>query len=173
MNARTTRIGEVISTELELATSDNEICGLSTLLNGAEALVVLFVPFCFGPINDGTMENLVIEVNERLDDFSEHDLRVICITKEPPSTVCYWIEERRLKIECYSDGTLDVSNALVGSFDLGLFLQGTKSINLGSYFVPLPSVVIIGGDGKVISKYTAPSPGRYSKYEWTSCIIYD
>ncbi len=78
--------------------------------------------------------------------------------REPPSTVRHWVSDRNLQLEVFSDGTLDFSNAIVGSFDLSLYIQATKGVQLGSYFVCMPAVAIIGGDGKIISKYIASSP---------------
>lgn len=83
-------------------------------------------------------------------------------TREPPSTNRHWISDKELKIEVFSDPTLEVSNALAGTFDLSLYILATKGVQLGSFFVAMPAVLIIGGDGKVISKYIASSPGNYN-----------
>jgi hypothetical protein len=74
-------IGEKLNDFLELASSDHEIVSLTQLIHGAEALVILFTPFCFGEINDNTMENLIVQVNERIEEFNQQDLRVICIAR--------------------------------------------------------------------------------------------
>ena len=75
-------IGESIANGLELANADNEVCELNDLLHGAEALIVIFCPYCFGDAESGSsMESLVMDVNNNLDEFSALDLRVICITR--------------------------------------------------------------------------------------------
>lgn len=70
------------------------------------------------------------------------------------------MSDRSLGLEVYSDPSLVVTNAMVGSFDLSLHLMSTKGVQLGSFFVCCPAVLIIGGDGKVIHKYVATSPGE-------------
>ena len=74
-------IGETISADLELANSDNEILALSNLLHGADALIVLFCPYCFGENTNNSMEALVSDVNDKLEFFNQKELRVICITR--------------------------------------------------------------------------------------------
>lgn len=69
------------------------------------------------------------------------------------------MDESGLGIEIFSDPTLKVSNALVGSIDLSLHIWEKKQIHLGSYFVPTPAVVVIGEDGLVLSKKLFTSPG--------------
>ena len=81
--------------------------------------------------------------------------------RELPSTNRHWISDKNLKLEVFSDCTLDVSNALVGTFDLSLYLLATKGVNLGTFFVCMPAVLIIGGNGKIVSKYVASSPGMH------------
>jgi hypothetical protein len=71
-------IGDLISSDLELANADNEIVPLSVLLHATEALVVLFVPYCFGK---NSMEILVEDVNNKIEFFYRKELRVICITR--------------------------------------------------------------------------------------------
>ena len=172
-------IGHKISSNLELGTVDHEISNLSHLLIGAEALVILFIPYCFGDILDDTMESLVLEVNRRIEEFNKNDLRVICISRyviffaliisteytdllrEPPTTVKHWMNDREIQLDVYCDPSLTVSNNLVGTFDLSLYLSATKGVQLGSYFVSMPGIIVVGGDGKVISKYIAASPGEY------------
>jgi hypothetical protein len=60
----------------------------------------------------------------------------------------------------YTDGNLDVSTALVGTFDLALFIQATKGVSMGAFIVPMAGVVLLGGDGKILYKYVASSPGN-------------
>lgn len=72
---------EFLPKDLEVANSDNEICGLNSLVLGAELLVILFIPFCFGENVKNSMESLVCEVNDRMDEFSENDIRIICISR--------------------------------------------------------------------------------------------
>lgn len=59
----------------------------------------------------------------------------------------------------FTDGTLLVSNALVGTFDLSAYVAVSKGVQLGTYMVPMPGIVLLGGDGKIINKYVASSPG--------------
>lgn len=63
-------------------------------------------------------------------------------------------------MEIFSDGSLELSRALVGIFDLAMFIQATKDVHIGSYMVPMPGVVVLNSEGKVINKYIAPSPGQ-------------
>ncbi|RYH12513.1 hypothetical protein EON65_38125 [archaeon] len=75
-------IGEAVSSDLELASSNNEIFSISQLLHGAEALVMIFTPYCFGDAtNKESIESLILEVDERIDEFNSQDLRVVCITR--------------------------------------------------------------------------------------------
>ena len=69
------------------------------------------------------------------------------------------MDENALGMEIFSDPTLKVSNSLVGSMDLSLYIWEKKQIHLGSYFVPKPAVVIIGDDGLVLAKKYFESPG--------------
>ncbi len=68
--------------------------------------------------------------------------------------------DRGFRFDVYSDASLEVTNSMVGSFDLSLYFQATRGIVLGSHFVCMPGVIVIGGDGKVMARYVAPSPGR-------------
>ena len=75
-------IGETVSSNMELASSDNEIFSISQLLHGAEALVMIFTPYCYGDAsNKESIESLVLEVSSRIDEFNSQDLRVVCITR--------------------------------------------------------------------------------------------
>ncbi|RYH12512.1 hypothetical protein EON65_38120 [archaeon] len=76
-----------------------------------------------------------------------------------PSTIRHWISDRELHIDVFSDPSLTVSNALSGSFDLSLYLLASKGVQLGTHFVCMPAVVILGGEGKILNKYVAQSPG--------------
>lgn len=76
-------VGEVVNTAFEVASSENEICGITQLLHGAEAVVVLFLPFCYGDTSSHSIESLVIDVNQRIDEFNQQDVRVVCITRFP------------------------------------------------------------------------------------------
>mmetsp|Transcript_31763 Transcript_31763/g.53575 ORF Transcript_31763/g.53575 Transcript_31763/m.53575 type:complete len:172 (-) Transcript_31763:387-902(-) len=151
-------IGDTIANDLELANTDNEVSPVTMLLHGAEALIILFNPYTFGDETPNTMESLVLDINDRLDEFDSEDLRVVCITREPPSTNRHWISDKDIKMDVYSDCSLDVSNALVGTFDLSMYLLAKRGITLGTIFVSMPAVMIIGSNGKIISKYVASSP---------------
>lgn len=158
-------VGDVVSSDLELASLENEIIPISQLFYGAEAVIIFFVSFCYGEQTKQSMESLLVEVNHHMDEFNQHDMRVVCISREPPSTMSHWVSDLEFQFEAYSDASLSVSNALVGSFDLSLYLQATKGVNLGgSYFVPMSSVIAIGGDGKILSRYVASSPGKALSY---------
>jgi hypothetical protein len=74
-------VGDTVSADLELASAENEICSISQLLHGAEALVVIFTSFCYGKLGKGSVETLILDVNERINEFNQQDLRVICITR--------------------------------------------------------------------------------------------
>eukprot|EP01039_Chlorochromonas_danica_P009953 gene9953-11003_t len=150
--------GEVNCDKLELASSTNEIFSLSQIIGPAEAVIVIFVPYCFGDRTDNSIEALILEVNKRLEEFNSSDLRVICVTREPPCTVRQWRSDRGLALQVYSDPSLSVSNAVVGSFDLSLYLQATKGVQLGACFVSMPGVAVIAGTGKILYKYIAISP---------------
>lgn len=153
-------VGDMISTDLEVSSTDNEVTPLSMLLHGAEALVVLFCPCCFGDTEVKSMEALMQDVNSKIDFFDRRDLRVIAITRELPSTNRHWVSEKDWKVTVYSDCSLEVSTTLVGTFDLSLYILATKGVNMGTFFVSMPAVLIIGGDGKILSKYVASSPGN-------------
>ncbi len=163
-------VGDVVSSNLELASLENEIVPISQLFYGAEAVVIFFVPFCYGELVKQSMESLLVEVNDHLDEFNQHDLRVVCISREPPSTISHWVSDREFQFEAYSDASLEVSNSLVGSFDISIYLQATKGVTLGTYFVPMSGLVIIGGDGKILSRYVASSPGRSDEPLWIFVI---
>lgn len=90
--------------------------------------------------------------------------------REAPSTTRHWITDRGFRFDVYTDATLDVTNSMVGSFDLSQYYQATKGVVLGSYFVCMPGVVVIGGDGKVVSRYVAPSPGKFLLSTASHCL---
>lgn len=66
---------------LELVSSDDEICSFPQLMRGAEALVIIFTPYCFADAADNSIEGLLLDVNQRIDEFASHDIRVICVTR--------------------------------------------------------------------------------------------
>jgi peroxiredoxin len=152
-------IGELVTSDLELASMDSEIVPVSQLFYGAEAVIMFFIPHCYGDETAQSMEALLINVNSSMDEFNQYDLRVICISKEPPSTVSHWVSDREFQFDCYSDPSLQVTNALAGTFDLSQFLQSNNGVSMGTYLAPLPAVIVIGSDGKVAARYVATSPG--------------
>jgi hypothetical protein len=83
-----------------------------------------------------------------------------CRERELPSTARHWIDENNIAIEIFSDPTLTVSNALVGSIDLGPFVWEKQRVHLGSILVPSPSIVIIGSDGLIVHKKSFSAPGE-------------
>mmetsp|Transcript_16698 Transcript_16698/g.37058 ORF Transcript_16698/g.37058 Transcript_16698/m.37058 type:complete len:180 (-) Transcript_16698:338-877(-) len=151
-------VGEALPTNLELANTENEVINLTALLQGAEALVVLFHPYTYAEVKKNSMENLILDVNDRLEFFEQEDVRVIVITREPPSTTRHWKSDMNINMDVYSDCSLDVSAALVGTFDLSLYFIAKQGVTLGTWFVSMPAIMIVGGDGRVISKYVAQSP---------------
>ncbi len=70
------------------------------------------------------------------------------------------MSDREFQFEVYSDASLDVANSMVGSFDLSQYYQATRGVSLGTCFVCMPGVIVVGGDGKVVSRYVASSPGK-------------
>lgn len=90
--------------------------------------------------------------------------------REPPSTIRHWAADRGLQLEIFSDGSLELSRALVGIFDLAMFIQATKDVHIGSYMVPMPGIVVLNSEGKVVSKYIAPSPGPHVASSIT-CLV--
>lgn len=46
---------------------------------------------------------------------------------------------------------------------MSFYIAATKGVQLGSYIACMPAVLVIGGDGKIISKYVASSPGDVTK----------
>jgi predicted dithiol-disulfide oxidoreductase (DUF899 family) len=145
--------------DLSLLSESSQTIELTRLLFGVDALVILFLPFTYGEREPNTMENLVYEMNQRLDKFVNHDLKVICVGREPPCTLALWKNDRGLHMNVYSDLTLSFSKAFVGTFDLAGYISATKNVQMDSFEVCVPGVVILGGDGKVIGKYVAASPG--------------
>ena len=75
------KVGESVSSDLELASIQNEIVQISQLFHGAEAVIIFFVPYCYGELSDNSMETLLIEVSQKMDDFDAQELKVACITK--------------------------------------------------------------------------------------------
>lgn len=71
----------------------------------------------------------------------------------------HWISDRNLQMDVFCDPSLSVCDALVGSFDLSLYLLATKGIQLGSHFVAMPAVVVVSDSGEVIDKCIFSSPG--------------
>lgn len=151
---------EVISSRLELISSDYEVFSIAQLLHGAEALILIFTPHTYGDVADDSIESLILEVNARLDEFVANDLRVAVVTRELPNVTGQWMSDRNLRLEVFSDPSLAVSNALVGSFDLSLYLLATKGVQLGSHFVSMPAVAAISGDGSVTFKAIGDSSGN-------------
>jgi hypothetical protein len=145
---------------MEMLSLNGEVYTINQLLFGTQALVMIFMPYCFGDIDGNSIESLIVETNERLDDFLALDLRVVCIGREPPSTMRHWMADRNIRIEVFSDSSLIVSNEYVGSFDLGNYLKGTQDVHMGSFMTCMPAVVVLGCDGHIVSKYIASSPGK-------------
>jgi peroxiredoxin len=108
------------------------------------------------------MSALVSSLSTYEKDFKKIDVRILCITKEPPITARHWKSERGVKHEVYSDIYLEFTNSIVGSFDLSAYLLTQLNIHLGSVFmVPTPSVAVVDGNGKIIKKFVYSSPGNY------------
>lgn len=74
-------IGETVNESVEILSSEHDVVGITQLIQGADALIIIFVPFCFGEESSSSMESLVMEVNNRLSDFNSRDMRVICVTR--------------------------------------------------------------------------------------------
>jgi hypothetical protein len=72
---------EEIPSDLELLSTNFELISFNQLLFGVEALIVVFLPFSYGDRNLFTIENLLYDINLRLDEFVNNDLRVICVCK--------------------------------------------------------------------------------------------
>jgi predicted dithiol-disulfide oxidoreductase (DUF899 family) len=149
--------------DLTLLSESSQTIELTRLLFGVDALVILFLPFTYGEREPNTMENLVYKMNQRLDKFVNHDLKVICVGREPPCTLALWKNDRGLHMNVYSDLSLSFAKAFVGTFDLAGYISATKNVQMDSFQVCVPGVVILGGDGKVIGKYIAASPGNNSE----------
>lgn len=87
---------------------------------------------------------------------------LLFMRREPPSTNRHWQNERNFNFDVFSDPTLTVSTAIVGPpIDLAKYLKGSRSAHMHTYMVPKSAVVVISGDGILLSKYTAESPGVY------------
>jgi hypothetical protein len=71
-------------TDLDLVSGEHDVYPLSSLLQGAEACLVIFCPFTYGDFSEGTMEHLLIEINDSIDEFNKRDIRVACITRLVP-----------------------------------------------------------------------------------------
>ena len=85
------------------------------------------------------------------------------------------MDENALGLEIFSDTTLKVSNSLVGSMDLSLYIWEKKQVNLGSYFVPTPAIIVIGEDGLVLAKKYFESPGtpfNFKSLEMYFCLLF-
>lgn len=74
-------IGEQIRDNYEVVSSEHEITSLNQLIQGADALIIIFVPFCYGEETNVSIETLVMDTNDRLSDFSDNDFRVVCVTR--------------------------------------------------------------------------------------------
>lgn len=76
-----TTVGEQIRDNFEVVSTEHEIMTLNQLIQGADALIIIFVPFCYGEETNVSIETLVMDTNDRLGDFSDNDFRVVCITR--------------------------------------------------------------------------------------------
>ncbi len=74
-------IGETVNEKFEIVSSDNDVIGVTQLIQGADALIIIFVPFCFGEEVNLSMESLVMDVSDRLEEFNNRDIRVVCVTR--------------------------------------------------------------------------------------------
>ena len=61
--------------------STGSTCQLVEYLREASALVLIFVPHCFGSSSPGTIYQFLNKVNEARSKFDENDIRVLCITR--------------------------------------------------------------------------------------------
>lgn len=178
-------VQQTIPVHLELLDESNNVTTLQTLLRGVEALVILFTPFTFddtGRDKDGqtsktNMEKLIRNFNKALSAFKDMDVRVICITREPPSTIRHWRDEKRIKMEVFSDVNLAVSAPLVGTFDLSEYLLTSKAVHLGSsYLVPISAAMVLDANGTIVSKYVASNPGEFLfisfKFKSSTCSFF-
>lgn len=128
-------IGSVLP-DIEVVNTDHDVCSLPSLLVGAEATVLIFSPWSFGHMqNSGSLEALLVEMNEALQMFNDRDIRVACITREPPATNRHWLSERDFKFDVLSDPTLVACEALVGTMDLANYLKAKKNVQIQRYEV--------------------------------------
>ena len=150
---------QYINASATLASVNSDITPIGLLLQGATALVLLFVPYCFGECTENSMEKLLKEINDEHALYVTSEIRVVAVTSELPCVNMQWAADIGLSVEVYSDAALNVSNTLVGSFDLSLFMLEKRNVHMGSIFVPMPAVVIVDGDtGRVVAKYVMASP---------------
>ena len=75
-------MNQSIRSDLEVISLEHESCSLSHLSYGAESLVLIFVPYCYGELNNGnSMESFIMEMNRKIDLFNQNDFRVILISR--------------------------------------------------------------------------------------------
>ena len=72
---------EYIGSEHVLTSVTSEIYPLGLLLQGVDALIMVFVPYIFGDLIENTMEYLINDLNLDLPLFENRDVRVICVTR--------------------------------------------------------------------------------------------
>lgn len=78
----TLQIGEYLPNNLEVVNIQNGITPLRSLLHGVDKLIIVFLPYCFGDKHIvNTIDYLIKEIHEKINEFLLHDIRVVCITK--------------------------------------------------------------------------------------------
>lgn len=74
-------IGESVNETFEVVSTEHDVVSINQLIQGADALVTIFLPFCYGEEGNTSMESLVMDINDRLGEFHNNDMRVVCITR--------------------------------------------------------------------------------------------
>ena len=67
--------------DVTLVRANGVVCQLPSYLREASALVLIYVPYCFGSASPGTIFQFLNKVNDCRSLFEDKDIRVLCITR--------------------------------------------------------------------------------------------
>ena len=74
--------GDYLFSDVNVVNVENVLHPLRALKVGSNALIALFVPYCFGDDKEkNSIHALIRDVSENINIFKQRSLRLICITR--------------------------------------------------------------------------------------------
>lgn len=82
MNQVVVNVGDYLLSDLHVVNPESEVYALRTLKTGWAALIVVFIPYCFGDWGEkNTIHALLADLTEHLNIFQQRSLRLIGLTR--------------------------------------------------------------------------------------------